>query len=101
LQWSGLTDTEKSYDWEPSTLMEGVAEADILGVEAPLWTETVRTRADIAYLMFPRLLSAAEIGWSPREGRGWGEYRVRLGRLGSYLSAQGIGFHRDAAVPWA
>jgi hexosaminidase len=101
LQWSGLTDTEKSYDWEPSTLMEGVAEADILGVEAPLWTETVRTRADIAYLMFPRLLSAAEIGWSPREGRGWGEYRVRLGRLGAYLSAQGIGFHRDAAVPWA
>lgn len=51
--------------------------------------------------MFPRLLSAAEIGWSPQAGRAWGEYRERLARLGGYLGAQGIGFHPDPCVPWA
>ncbi len=51
----------------------------MLGVEGPLWTETVRTMDDIEYLAFPRLAAIAEIGWSPVSTHDWTAFRVRLG----------------------
>jgi hexosaminidase len=35
------------------------------GVQAQLWSETVRTDAGLEYMLFPRLLALAERGWSP------------------------------------
>lgn len=101
LSWAGTTDVEDSYGWDPATQVNGVGEADIVGVEAPLWTETAVTRADLDYLAFPRLLGIAEIGWSPRPGRTWGRYRTRLARQGPRLEALGVGFYRDPGVPWS
>lgn len=34
------------------------------GVQAQLWSETVRTDAGVDYMLFPRLLALAERGWS-------------------------------------
>ncbi|MCP4867223.1 MAG: SDR family NAD(P)-dependent oxidoreductase [Proteobacteria bacterium] len=67
--WAGLVDTRTAYEWDPG---EGA-----LGLEAPLWTESVQTRADIDLLTWPRLAGHAEIAWSPA-GRHWDEYRQRL-----------------------
>ncbi len=39
--WAGYVEVEDAYDWDPATLIAGVSEADVLGVEAPLWTETL------------------------------------------------------------
>lgn len=101
LTWSGTVNTQQSYEWDPATLMDGVAEADILGIEAPLWTETIQTRADIEYMVFPRLLGVAEIAWSPAHGRAWDEYRTRLSAHGRRLAARGVNFYRDPCVDWA
>ena len=62
LTWAGTTTVRDAYAWDPATQVPGVRERDILGVEAPLWTETAATRADLDYLVFPRLLGHAEIG---------------------------------------
>ena len=56
---------------------------------------------DVEFMVFPRLLGLAEIGWSPAEGRGWGEYRQRLAAEGKRLVDRGINFYRDPDVPWA
>ena len=37
----------------------------VLGLQANLWTEHVRTDARAAWMTFPRALAVAEIGWSP------------------------------------
>lgn len=37
----------------------------IAGVQAQLWSETVRTDAQVDYMLFPRLLALAERGWAP------------------------------------
>ncbi len=100
LIWAGYTNTEKAYDWDPLTEVKGLAESAILGVEAPLWSETLVTMADVEYMAFPRLVGIAEIGWSPAEGRGWDEYRQRLGKQGKRLTAQSVNFYRDPCVPW-
>lgn len=100
LQWAGLANEQTAYDWDPTTLIPGVSESNLLGVEAPLWTETIRTLADLEYMVFPRLLGIAEIGWSPMTGRSWFEYKVRLASYGPRLTAAGINFHKSNLVPW-
>ena len=79
---------------------EGIAQENILGVEAPLWSETIVTMDDIEYLAFPRLPGYAEIGWSPEAGRTWEEYKVRLGNHGPRLKVMEVNFYRSPRVPW-
>ncbi|MCR5871195.1 MULTISPECIES: family 20 glycosylhydrolase [unclassified Sphingomonas] len=37
----------------------------IAGIQAQLWSETVRSDAQVDYMLFPRLLALAERGWAP------------------------------------
>jgi hexosaminidase len=100
LEWAGHTSVRDAYTWDPATQIRGVTENDVLGVEAPLWSETITTRADVEYLAFPRLLGLAEIAWSPRSGRSWREYRVRLAAAGARLDALGVKFYRASEIDW-
>jgi hexosaminidase len=100
LHWAGYVEVRDSYDWDPATLLPGIGEAAIIGVEAPLWTETLRTMADVEYMAFPRLLGIAEIGWSPAAGRAWDDYRLRLAAHGPRLEALGVNFYRSPQVSW-
>ncbi|GAA3631308.1 beta-N-acetylhexosaminidase [Microbacterium awajiense] len=105
LTWArGITDARRAYTWEPTAVIDGIGEDDILGVEAPLWTETVRSLADIDELAFPRIAAAAEAAWSPPVGtsalRTWESFRERVGRQAPLWRAQGIGFHRSEDIPW-
>ncbi len=98
--WTGYTDVQKAYAWDPATEMAGVSERDVLGIEAPLWSETIETMDDIEFMAFPRLPGHAEIGWSPTTGRSWDEYRIRLAAHGLRLSAMEVDFYRSPLVPW-
>ena len=105
LTWAnGVTTIERSYAWEPTAVIEGVTETDILGVEAPLWAETVRDLADIDALAFPRIASAAEAAWSPAVGasslRTWESFRERVGAMGPLWTSLGIGYTRLPEIPW-
>ncbi|KAA9084998.1 family 20 glycosylhydrolase [Microbacterium radiodurans] len=106
LTWAnGPTSVERAYAWEPAAVVPGVGEADILGVEAPLWTETVRDLADIDALAFPRIGAAAEAAWSPATGavagRTWESFRERIGGLGPLWTTLGIRFPASAEIPWS
>ncbi|WP_433048704.1 beta-N-acetylhexosaminidase [Dactylosporangium sp. CS-033363] len=95
LDWAGLVTTRTAYEWDPDRLIPGAA---VLGIEAPLWTETVATTADIDLLTFPRLPAVAELAWSPQASREWDGFRTRLAAHGPRWTAQGIGFHPDPEV---
>ncbi|WP_243077117.1 beta-N-acetylhexosaminidase [Microbacterium sp. SS28] len=106
LTWAnGPTSVERAYAWEPADIVPGVGEADILGVEAPMWTETVRDLSDIDELAFPRIAAAAEAAWSPPAAdsdlRTWESFRTRVGGLGPLWTRLGIGFQASSEIPWA
>ncbi|MGK5681206.1 beta-N-acetylhexosaminidase [Actinoplanes sp. URMC 104] len=100
LDWAGVVGVERSYDWDPADRLPGVGEESLLGVEAPLWSETLRSLADVEFMAFPRLLAIAEIGWTPRAGRDWQSFRRRLAEFGPRLAAQGVNFHRSPEIDW-
>jgi hexosaminidase len=100
LNWAGYISVQHGYAWDPAAQLDGVSESDVLGVEAPLWSETLETLADVEFMAFPRLAGYAEIGWSPADGRGWDEYRIRLGAHGPRLTTMGVYFYRSPEVPW-
>jgi len=100
LTWAGYTSVRDAYAWEPTREVPGVGASAVLGVEAPLWSETIRSMADVELLAFPRLIGIAEIGWSPRRGRSWAEYRTRLGAQGPLLRSVGVNYYRAPDVPW-
>jgi hexosaminidase len=100
LRWAGYTSVQDAYVWDPARQVPGVGAKDVLGVEAPLWSETVQSIRDAEYLAFPRLIGIAEIGWSPARGRSWGEYRQRLAAQAPLLDALRVSFYRSPEVPW-
>jgi len=100
LHWAAYVSVQDGYQWDPATQISNVPQNAILGIEAPLWSETLQTLADVEYMTFPRLPGDAEIGWSPAAGRSWDTYKIRLGAQASRWEALGINFYRASTVPW-
>ncbi len=100
LHWAAYIEVDAGYNWDPATNVEGVTQENIVGVEAPLWSETITNMEEIEYMLFPRLPGYAEIGWTPSESRNWEEYKVRLGKHGPRMTALDIGFYKSKLVPW-
>ena len=95
LTWAGLNDVKDAYSWKPDSLIEGVDGENILGVEAPLWTETIVTRNDLEYMVFPRLIGVAEIAWSKEENRNWEGYKERLTKHTMRLDNLNINYYKS------
>jgi hexosaminidase len=98
LDWAGRIPVQTAYDWDPAALVPGARA--ILGVEAPLWSETTASMRDVEYLAMPRLAAIAEVSWSPQSARGWDAFSRRLGAQAPRWTALGINFFRAPEIPW-
>lgn len=100
LHWAAYVELDSAYLWEPTEYIKGISKENILGVEAPLWTETVTNRADMDYLVFPRLSALAEVAWTKKERRSWEDYSKRVALHGKRWDIQGVKFYRSPKVTW-
>jgi hexosaminidase len=67
------------YNFEP--MPTGLSPADsrhVLGVQAQLWSEHIRTEDRVFRMAFPRALALAETGWSPAGRKDWSGFLARL-----------------------
>jgi len=68
---------KKLYNYKPE--LEGLnADAKIMGIEAPLWTEYVKNLPRIEYMTYPRLTALGEIAWTRKEDRNYGNFMESL-----------------------
>jgi hexosaminidase len=88
LHWAAYSPVRNAYDWEPATFIPGVAESAILGVEGPLWSESLVKVQDFEYMAFPRIIAAAEVGWT--RSRNWESFERRLAIQSVRLKALGV-----------
>jgi hexosaminidase len=89
-----------AYDWDPATYMKGVGERDILGVEAPIWSESLRNITAVEYLALPRIPAVAELAWTPQAARNWDSFRTRIVTHQARWNYLGVNFYRSPQLPW-
>ncbi|MDO9086201.1 MAG: beta-N-acetylhexosaminidase [Anaerolineaceae bacterium] len=84
---------DKVYQYEPVfSQLESSLYANILGIEAPLWTEFVPNRARLDWQIFPRLLAVAETAWLDPGKKDLTSFHQRLPGLLKQLDAKNIGY---------
>ncbi|KEO74086.1 beta-N-acetylhexosaminidase [Anditalea andensis] len=95
LHWAAYIEIDDAYNWEPTTLVEGISKEQIIGVEAPLWTETITNREELEYMVFPRITAIAEIGWTKTSLRNWESYKTRLIQHTKRWDIMGINYYKS------
>ncbi|MDN3055314.1 beta-N-acetylhexosaminidase [Streptomyces sp. SRF1] len=100
LAWAGYVEAKQSYDWDPGAYIKDAPASSVLGVEAPLWSETLLTSPQLEYMAFPRLPGIAELGWSPASTHDWSDYRARLAAQGPRWDALRIAYYHSPQIPW-
>lgn len=100
LDWAGHIPVDSAYIWNPSTYIKNLPQESILGIEAPLWSETISNSSEMEYLAFPRIIGYAELGWSLSEKRNWDEYKTRLAKQKYFLEKNQVNFYHAPEVEW-
>jgi hexosaminidase len=100
LRWAGFIELRTAYEWDPATYNPGLTEESIVGVEAPLWSETVKNLGAAQYLLVPRLPAIAEVAWSAQSARGWEDFRSRIAAHAARWRLLGINYYPSPQVEW-
>ena len=100
LNWAGLIPVDTGYVWTPERYVQGINKENILGIEAPLWSETVSNMDEVEYLAFPRMIGYSELSWSVEENRNWDNYKVRLGNQAPYLDKMNVKYYPSELIEW-
>jgi hexosaminidase len=98
LNWAGYNGVRDAYDWGELPWLETLPPGSVLGLEAPLWTETIASEADLFAMVLPRLPGVAERGWSPERALVWDDYRPRLAVHAGRWQIIGYGYARSPEV---
>ncbi|WP_413818266.1 family 20 glycosylhydrolase [Tenacibaculum sp. IB213877] len=99
LDWAGYIPTDSAYIWNPESYA-GIPLKNILGLEAPLWSETITNSAELEYLAFPRVIGFAELGWTIPENRDWENYKIRLANQNPYLKRMNVNYYPSPLIDW-
>ncbi|HZF73022.1 MAG TPA: beta-N-acetylhexosaminidase [Gemmatimonadaceae bacterium] len=100
LNWAAYVEVRDAYDWDPAAYLKGVGEQNILGVEAPIWSETVRNIGAVFFLALPRMPAVAEVGWTPQSARSWESFRSRVVTHEPRWRYLGWNYYRSPQLPW-
>jgi hexosaminidase len=91
--------TEEVYRFNPLPgALAGLSE-HVLGVQANLWTEHVRTETQAAYMTWPRAAALAEVAWSAPQRLDWDGFRERLAAEFDRYRTLGIHYSQDVFAP--
>ena len=98
-------DVEQFYNWDPGSYVTGVGDQNVIGLEGAMWGETVVNLSNVDYMVFPRLIALAEVGWSPKVERSatspaYQDFLTRLAAQGARLTLAGTNFYPTPEVPW-
>ncbi|MDF4221745.1 family 20 glycosylhydrolase [Maribacter sp. M208] len=98
LHWAGYIPVDTAYIWSPEEY--GIPKENILGVEAPLWSETISNIDELEYLAFPRIIGYSELSWSIKENRDWENYKDRLADQAPFLDRMDVKYYPSALIDW-
>ena len=87
------------YGFNPLPAALVADQQHLLGVQASLWTEHVRTDERAAYMTWPRAAALAELAWSPAGRIAWPDFLQRLPAEFQRYRMLGISYSADVFAP--
>ncbi len=90
----GLTTLKDVYEYEP--IPENLDEAFhkyVMGAQANVWTEYIKTSEQVEYMAYPRAVALAESVWSSKENRDWERFQQKLPHQYQLLDEKGVNYH--------
>ena len=99
LNWAAYIPTDLAYSWSPESY-EDIPVKNILGIEAPLWSETISTIDELEYLAFPRIIGYSELSWTSQENRDWESYKIRLANQAPFLDRMNVNYYPSPLIDW-
>jgi hexosaminidase len=93
--FGGNTPLKKVYEYDPAPSSLSQEEMSyILGAQANLWTEYIKTTQQAEYMAYPRALALAEVVWSPKENRDWNNFVQRLPHQFMLLDRKNVNYRK-------
>ncbi|MGA0560079.1 beta-N-acetylhexosaminidase [Larkinella sp. VNQ87] len=90
----GFLPLEKTYSYEPlPDSLSADIKKHIIGVQANVWTEYIKTPDYLEYMIYPRAIAMSEIGWTPRERKNLEDFKQRLDVHKKRLDVLGINYY--------
>lgn len=86
--WFNLQNTYENTPEIPG--IDAASAQNLLGLEAPLWTEYVPNMKKADYCTYPRLGAIAEIAWTTPQNRSWAHFLQKLDDYYRLLAACGV-----------
>ncbi len=84
---------EKVYSFDPVPKELNAEEAKyIIGGQANVWTEYLKTPSAVEYMSFPRMLALSEVLWSRQETRNFADFQKRLNAVLPRLDKQNVNY---------
>lgn len=94
--WAGNISVHKASDWN----IEKISAGNAIGINAPLWTETISNIDELEYMAFPRVIGFAELGWTNQENRDWENYKERLANQVTFLDRMKVNYYPSPLINW-
>lgn len=87
---SGYLPLQRVYSYDPAPDSLGIDVTRwITGIQGNLWTEYVPTAQHAEYMLWPRMIAIAEIGWTPQALRSWESFRPRALKVADHMQSDG------------
>ncbi len=96
-RWGGFNPLADVYAFPAGLNLTAADEAQVLGLQACLWTETTVTQARRDFMTWPRLIALAESAWTPAARKDFASFQARLPAQLARLKALGVGYYDPAA----
>lgn len=89
----GFVSVEKVYSFEPYTPdMTPEQREHILGVQANLWTEYIKTPEHLEYMLLPRMSAVSEVQWCAEENRNYLHFLDKMSHMLEIYHAMGFNY---------
>jgi hexosaminidase len=87
----GLIPLEKVYSYNPvPNVLTAAQSGHVLGAQGNVWTEYMKTQAQVEYMVYPRMQALAEVVWSGSKRPGFDDFLARLGPHIKWMIAEGM-----------
>ena len=75
----GYNSIEKVYAYQPVPKELNADESNyVLGAQANVWTEYMKNKRKVEYMVLPRLAALSEVLWGKKENSSWEDFEKRL-----------------------